>query len=115
MVVLSALVMAVFEVIVGLDCGRIEDLEAVQVVVLRVVEAAGGRYNEKSFVVQHNVLAEAVLELLRVVVVSRDGQHRLLILDRHFAVMQVAAGELSEALSVRESLLEHFPAIVFEG
>ena len=86
-VVLRAHVMAVLEVIVRLDCGRIEDLEAVQEVVLREVQAAGGRDDEESLVVQHYVLAEAVQELLRVVVVRRDVQHRLLVLDRHLGVM----------------------------
>ena len=80
---LSAHIMTVLKVMVRLDSGWIKHLEAVYKVVLGKVEAAGGRNDEETFVIQRNILTEAVQELLRVVIVGRDVQHGLFVLYRY--------------------------------
>ena len=106
--------MTVLEVMVRLNRGRIEDLKAVQKVVLGKVEAARCRDNKETLEIQHNVLAETVQELLRVVVVSRDVKHGLLVLDGHLGEVKVIARELPEALSVWIVLLQDSPTVVRE-
>ena len=98
---------------VRLNCSWIIDFEAVKVVVLRVFGATWRRNNKETFVVQLNVQAETVQELLRLVVVRRDMKHGAFVLDRYLGEVQMLASEFPEALIAM--FLHQYPFLAIIG